>query len=169
MTAAALEVFLAELLEIMAVDKSVVTGENSGDKLQAPDTASWVMARARIGQGRFRADLLTFWQGQCALTEVSAPELLRASHIKSWEKSDNRERLDVFNGLLLAVHLDALFDRALITFQNSGEMLVSKRLAAGERTVFGLESVSQKLLLNVAHLEYLRHHQDRFEASEQKC
>jgi putative restriction endonuclease len=112
---------------------------------------------------------LNFWQGHCALTDVGAPELLRASHIKSWRDSNDRERLNAFNGLLLAVHLDALFDRALITFQDSGEMQVSKRLSANEREVFGITSPARKLLLSAAHLEYMRHHQDRFGANEQKC
>ncbi|MGM5000125.1 HNH endonuclease [Tardiphaga sp. 538_B7_N1_4] len=37
------------------------------------------------------------------------------------------ERLDGANGLLLAPHVDRLFDRGLISFQASGEVLVSSR------------------------------------------
>jgi hypothetical protein len=93
----------------------------------------------------------------------------RASHIKPWNRSNNHEKLDPFNGLLLAVHLDALFDRALITFQDSGEMMVSKTLPTKERAVFGLASPMRRLLLSVPHLAYMGHHRDRFEANEQKC
>jgi hypothetical protein len=147
------------------------TGCVSNDKeilseIRDTETESIVLAKARKGQGRFRADLLTFWQGHCALTDVSAPELLRASHIKSWRESDNQERLDAFNGLLLAVHLDALFDTALISFLDSGEMVISKRLSPREREVFGLTRPVRKLLLNVPHMHYMRHHQNRFEANE---
>lgn len=39
--------------------------------------------------------------------------LLRASHAKPWKDSSDAEHLDVYNGLLLAVHLDALFDRGI--------------------------------------------------------
>ncbi len=70
----------------------------------------------------------------------------------------------MFNGLLLAVHMDALFDRALITFQDSGEMLVSDSMPDNERYVFGLtRPAPKKLLLSAAHLAYLRHHRDRFD------
>jgi putative restriction endonuclease len=132
------------------------------------DTELTVLSKARRGQGRFRADLLNFWQGHCPLTDVFAPELLRASHIKPWRGSGDVERLDAFNGLLLAVHLDALFDQALITFEDSGEMLVSKRLSASERAAFGLTLPVRKLLLSVSHLGYLRHHQERFNTIERK-
>jgi HNH endonuclease len=168
-SAPALRNFTKELQNTLVLASPMAPGRELKDEMQKAETESTVLAKARVGQGRFRADLLSLWQGHCALTGVSAPELLRASHIKSWAGSNNRERLDVFNGLLLAVHLDALFDRALITFQDSGEMVVSKRLSAHERDVFGLAPPPRKLLLNVPHLEYLRHHQDRFGANERKC
>ncbi len=164
----ALQVFITELQRILSEASPIAPEKNVSDVIREVETENSVMAKARIGQGRFRADLLNFWQGQCALTDVAAPELLRASHIKPWKDSSDRERLDAFNGLLLAVHLDVLFDRTLITFEDSGDMLVSKRLSASERAVFGLMAPQRKLLLNVPHLGYLHHHQDRFGANEQK-
>ena len=160
--------FIGELENALGSGKPLAPENELRGEIRAVETEAIVLAKARIGQGRFRADLLNFWQGQCALTGVAAPELLRASHIKAWRDSNNRERLDVFNGILLAVHLDTLFDRALITFQDSGEMLVSKTLAAKERDVFGLASPARRLLLNVSHLAYLHRHRDRFGANEQK-
>lgn len=66
----------------------------------------------RVGQDLFREGLLDYWEGQCAVTSLAVPDLLRASHIKPWaDCSTDTERLDVFNGLLLAAHLDAAFDR----------------------------------------------------------
>ena len=38
------------------------------------------------------------------------------------------EKLDGYNGLLLSPHVDHLFDRGFISFQNSGGILVSKEL-----------------------------------------
>ncbi|MDP3521846.1 MAG: HNH endonuclease [Hydrogenophaga sp.] len=74
--------------------------------------------QARIGQGRFRADVTRLWgRGEvCALTGIALPELLIASHIKPWRDSSNEERLDPANGLLLATHADKLFDRHLLSF-----------------------------------------------------
>src|SRR5205823_14686352 len=65
----------------------------------------------RVGQDIFRAGLLDYWQGRCAITGLAVTELLRASHMKPWAKcTTDAERLDVFNGFLLAPNLDAAFD-----------------------------------------------------------
>ena len=93
---------------------------------------------ARVGQGKFRDALITKWGYRCAVTNLTCPELLRASHVKPWSHSSRRERLDPNNGLLLAAHLDALFDKGLISFDEAGKMLMSSRLLLGEREYFGL-------------------------------
>ena len=143
--------------------------ENSAGNLQAAlqefETATKATIEARRGQERFRADLFRYWQGCCVLTDVDRPTLLRASHIKPWSVSSNTERMDPFNGLLLAVHLDALFDRALISFGEAGEMLVSGGMTDRERTVFGLSQSRQVVPLTPAHQGYMRHHRERFAAS----
>lgn len=87
---------------------------------ETPDeTEREVLAKARIGQGRFRANLVAAWgKGEtCALTGLDLPEMLIASHIKPWRESSNAERLDPMNGLLLVAHADRLFDRYLMSFQ----------------------------------------------------
>ena len=58
-------------------------------------------------------------------SHVDRPEHLIASHIKPWRESDNHERLFEGNGLLLTPTIDHLFDRGFISFENSGELLVS--------------------------------------------
>ena len=50
-----------------------------------------------------------------------------ASHIKPWSVSDNHERLDGNNGLLLAPHIDHLFDKGYISFEDNGVIIVSKQ------------------------------------------
>jgi hypothetical protein len=85
---------------------------------------------ARVGQDLFRAALFDCWKGRCAVSGIALPALLRASHIKPWAVSNDVERLDVHNGLLLAAHWDALFDRGLISFENDGRMLVSGPVVA---------------------------------------
>lgn len=84
--------------------------------------------RARLGQGEFRRDVLVQWGGRCAVTGVGVPEVIRASHIKPWRESDDYERLDPSNGLPLIATLDALFDTGLISFTDTGKVLVSPRL-----------------------------------------
>lgn len=81
-----------------------------------------ILSKARIGQGKFRADVMDLWgiREVCALTSIDIPELLTASHIKPWRDSSNTERLDPRNGILLATHADKLFDRYLMSFKPNG-------------------------------------------------
>lgn len=85
------------------------------------ETERDVLSKARIGQGKFRADLVVSWgKGEtCVLTGLAVPEMLIASHIKPWRDCTNEERLDPMNGLLLAAHVDKLFDRYLLSFKES--------------------------------------------------
>jgi putative restriction endonuclease len=62
---------------------------------------------------------------RCRVTGVDRPEHLRASHCKPWRDSDNAERLDGENGLLLTPSIDHLFDRGFISFRDDGRLLVS--------------------------------------------
>ena len=93
----------------------------------------------RVGQDVFRRGLLEYWDGRCAVTGLDVPELLRASHIKPWADCDSdAERLDIFNGLLLAAHLDTAFDSGFITISEDGEVLVSDALPSEARAILGL-------------------------------
>ena len=94
--------------------------------------------QARLGQGQFRQDIMRRWQGACAVTGCTQPEVLRASHIRPWRESSNEERLDPANGILLAANLDALFDRFLISFDDDGHMRISDRVEQSCRELFGL-------------------------------
>jgi hypothetical protein len=74
------------------------------------ETTRQALINARLGHGQFRVDLERRWNGRCALTGCGITAMLRASHIKPWAKSSNHDRLNPDNGLLLAAHVDALFD-----------------------------------------------------------
>jgi predicted restriction endonuclease len=73
------------------------------------------------------------WDRACAVTGCRVPEVLRASHIKPWGISNNRERRDPANGLLLSANIDALFDAGLVSFDARGKMIVSSLLSTDER------------------------------------
>ena len=114
---------------------------------------------ARIGQGKFRDDLMMIWKGSCAVTGLSTPAILRASHMVGWsETSDDRERLDANNGLLLSANLDALFDRKLISFDNEGNILLSPNLTIQDRTFLNLENAKLRKIPTPAQLIYLTRH-----------
>ena len=116
----------------------------------------------RIGQDIFRRGLLEYWDGRCAITGLDVPELLRASHIKPWADCDtDAERLDVFNGLLLAPHLDAAFDSGFITVGEDGAVVISDALPSGARSAFGLNGPLKIHGLHRAHERYLPWHRSR--------
>jgi predicted restriction endonuclease len=121
----------------------------------------------RIGQDLFRDGLLDLWEGRCAVTGLAVPELLRASHIKPWADCEtDTERLDVYNGILLAPHLDAAFDRGLVTFDDAGVLIVSGALDDVARTVLGLDTPLRMRQIEVEHRRYLPWHRERvFKAS----
>lgn len=120
-----------------------------------PVTEVLTTANARRGQGKFREDLMEVWGSACAVTGLACREILRASHVRPWKRSNDRQRLDRHNGLLLSANLDALFDKGLITFNSNGNMQVSKRLDERHRQALDLPQplrfVPKKL---VAYLKY---------------
>lgn len=117
---------------------------------------------ARLGQGKYRRELIAMW-GACAVTGCSLASLLRASHIKSWKDSSNDERLDPHNGLLLAAGLDAAFDKGLISFKDDGEMLVRSDLSHADAESVGIRSgMRLRKALSAQSRSYLAQHRHRY-------
>lgn len=113
----------------------------------------------RVGQDIFRQALIEYWQGRCAVSGLDVVPLLRASHIKPWAECEaDADRLNVFNGLLLAPHLDALFDGGWITFQASGDIQISTSLLEQQRALLGLTGAEQVKGLSEHHEKYLSWH-----------
>jgi hypothetical protein len=115
----------------------------------------------RVGQGVFRSGLLDYWESRCAITGLAVPELLRAGHIKPWAAcASDAERLDVFNGFLLAPHLDAAFDCGIISVSATGDVLVTERLKDSDRRLLGLDVPLHVARLEDGHHLYLQYHRD---------
>lgn len=83
-----------------------------------------IIIKTRVGQGLFKKKLLAIGC-KCNICGISIKELLIASHCKPWSKANDKERLDVNNGLLLCPTHDAIFDKGLITFDNEGRIIIS--------------------------------------------
>lgn len=125
------------------------------------DTEKEEMVKCRIGQGKFRDQLIEYWKG-CSVTNFQKVELLVASHIKPWRGSSNKERLDKFNGLLLVPNLDKLFDKGYISFDNGGKIIISKDLIDYE--ILGINP-NMTIHIEEEHKKYLEFHRsDVFEA-----
>ncbi len=116
----------------------------------------------RVGQDVFRQGLLEYWKGRCPITGLSVAELLRASHIKPWAAcDDDAERLNVYNGLLLAPHLDAAFDKGFMTVDDDGRVIVSEALDASARCVLSLDNPGRVDGLAQGHRRFLGWHRAR--------
>lgn len=103
-----------------------------------------VVITARRGQGLFRKNV-ELWENACRVSGVRDKRLLIASHIKPWRICENNaERLDGSNGLLLAPHIDRMFDRGLITFDRDGAILVSASLDTHTRDCLGLAAAVER-------------------------
>jgi hypothetical protein len=118
------------------------------------------LIQARVGQGKFRKQVLQMWRNACAVSDCKVDAILRASHIKPWRECINtQERLDPDNGLILAANLDALFDRGLISFENTGSMLIDKRISSADGKKLGLGS-SLLIRPNQGQARYLKYHRE---------
>ena len=123
------------------------------------ETERQSLVLSRVGQGEFRAQLVSYWNG-CAVTGANCIPLLKASHIKPWRESNNKERLDVFNGLLLSPNIDAAFDTGYITFDSQGKIVLSKAITGAPASQLHINAklrINQKLL-RPEHEVYLEHH-----------
>lgn len=115
--------------------------------------------RQRIGQDLFRDGLMVLWEGRCAISDLDEPALLRASHALPWALASDAERLDVFNGLLLAAHLDAAFDGGLIAVEADGTVVMSPQLTPATASVLAIRP-GARVRLSPRHGHYLAWHRE---------
>ena len=125
------------------------------ESLDATDKDSII--KSRIGQGEFRQSLIEKW-GMCSVTGCTVVDILRASHVKPWRDSTNKERLDKNNGLLLIPNLDVLFDLGLITFCESGRIEISSFFDKIDLCRLGITCSEKIIKLDEKLNEYLKYH-----------
>jgi len=117
------------------------------------------LTKSRRGQGIFKANVRLL-ETKCRVTGVANVKHLRASHIKPWKIADNHEKLDGANGLLLSPHVDHLFDRGFISFNNSGEILVSRDLNPAVLQQWSIHTAGNVGSFRKEQQEYLEYHRD---------
>ena len=116
------------------------------------------LIKARLGQGSFRQNVLEQYPS-CPLTGLDIQPLLIASHIKPWSVCNNNERLDPFNGLMLAPNIDALFDKGLITFDPDGTIKISPKIDPENQERLGI-SPDIKLKIRPKSKKYFEYHRN---------
>ena len=136
-------------------DENALEGVQGRTDIGEPQKQQLVLARR--GQGVFKANV-RLNETRCRVTGVTDPRYLIASHIKPWRDCTDQEKLDGCNGLLLSPHVDRLFDRGLISFSDSGEIIKSPDLPPEVWSAWGLDSVKQVGSFTPAQCVFLAEH-----------
>lgn len=123
------------------------------------DTTREAVILARRGQGLFKTRVAAL-ERRCRITGVDRLEHLRASHCKPWRDSTNEERLDGHNGLLLTPNADHLFDRGFISFDDSGEVLISPVAHQASLARMGIEGPRNVGRFSSTQQSYLDYHRN---------
>lgn len=123
------------------------------------ETEKKIVVKSRVGQGLFKRKLLSK-SCKCEICGLNIRNLLIASHCKPWVKASNKERLDVNNGLLLCPTHDALFDKGLITFNNDGEILISKEIAKSQYNLLNIND-NIRLEFRSEQIPYIKYHREK--------
>ncbi len=124
-----------------------------------PETEKEQLIKARVGQGLFR-QRLEHVENKCRLTGITDKRLLIASHIKPWRNSNNIEKLDGENGLLLSPHVDRLFDRGWISFTDHGRILCSNNEIKQVMVSWNLNPGMNVGSFTNSQKHYLQYHRD---------
>jgi len=107
----------------------VVSERRTRNYTKPNETERKGLVTSRVGQGYYRQQILQMWDNTCPVTGCNLSSILISSHIVPWSESTDVERLDVNNGILLSPNVDSLFDKHLISFEDSGRMLISNKIS----------------------------------------
>lgn len=83
--------------------------------------------KTRVNQNVFRQIVIANYSGRCAITGIDIPDLLLASHIIPWSRSEE-ERLNPENGICLSPLYDRAYDKGYIGINEKFEILLSPEL-----------------------------------------
>ena len=125
-------------------------------------TEAQALINARKGQGVFRRNVEKI-ESRCRVTGLENKHLLIASHVKPWRACEtSNERLDGSNGLLLAPHVDWLFDKGFLSFEQDGKPIVSSTLDNKTVECLGLKRVLDRNVGTFSENQefYLNYHRD---------
>lgn len=123
------------------------------------ETETLAIVKQRRGQNALRKELIEKNKGQCVLTHIKTLELLRVSHIKPWSNSNNDERLDPKNCLVLSGLWDLAFDSGLITFDEGGKLLYSEKLKK-DKIASRHPVINSRIILDAEQCHYMKWHRE---------
>jgi len=156
---------IAEQFRIQPAIGLVEWEEHEVERVQTnslvPETERMAIVLARRGQGLFKARVQKI-ERVCRITGVDQVEHLRASHCKPWRDSNNEERLDGENGLLMTPNADHLFDRGFIAFDDNGDLLISPVIHQESLRRLGIDPAHPRNVGTFSHgqRQYLAFHRE---------
>lgn len=153
-------------ITITDFEPAVVEDIDSNDGYIAPnETERRGLVTTRVGQGEYRKKLLAKWNYRCPVTgyvdkRKAGQNILIASHIIPWADSNDSQRLDPDNGILLSPCADALFDRHLISFNEKGRIILSPGFDLENLKKLGI-SGKESITVTPEMEKYLRIHRSK--------
>jgi hypothetical protein len=142
------------------IKKGVVSTRRKQIYKKPDETERRGLVVSRVGQGYYRQQIIEKWKNECPVTGCNLSRILISSHIVPWSECNDEERLDVENGILLSPNVDSLFDKHLISFQDTGEMLISSKLPMEELDRLGIY-VESIIPISEGMKPYLEKHRKR--------
>ena len=97
--------------------------ENNNEPNENEGTDILRELKTRVGQAKLRKKILKNYFNKCALCDIKITDLLVASHVKSWAKSSQTERIDPQNTILLCRLHDGLFDKGHISISDTFQII----------------------------------------------
>jgi hypothetical protein len=143
--------------KVSASKKGEVSIERKRRYVAPTETERKGLVTSRVGQGYYRQLIREKWLDKCPVTDSKIVDILISSHIVPWSQSNDKERLDVNNGILLSPNVDALFDKHLISFTNDGELLKSSKISLTDLKDLGIP-LDIKIPINKEMIPYLERH-----------
>tara|TARA_B110000211_G_scaffold160265_1_gene181350 strand:- start:215 stop:712 length:498 start_codon:yes stop_codon:yes gene_type:complete len=139
-------------LEVEQVSNTITDGIERETKVNN-------IVASRKGQGLFKSGVALVEQG-CRITGAIGQGYFIASHIKPWLISNNIEKLDGHNGLLLSPHIDRLFYQGYVSFSDEGDLLISKHCGSNIVKAWGIKEGNTGSFKNEqkVYLNYHRNH-----------
>ncbi|MFB5284105.1 HNH endonuclease [Peribacillus sp. Hz7] len=128
------------------------------EQIEVTETERKQIIKGRVGQSSFKKDLLAI-EKKCRLCGVNNERFLVASHIKLWSQSNNQERLDVNNGLLLCPNHDSVFDKGYISFDDDGLILISDSLDEATKVFLNINEI-MNIRMNESQRQYMKWHRE---------
>lgn len=149
------------------IKETILEFVNTIDDLEnIRETEKEQIVKIRIGHSIFKQVLLLKYK-KCLICGLDKNELLIASHIKPWSKSENNEKLDIENGLLLCPHHDSVFDKGFISFNLQGNIIISNELSEYNQILLNIRP-DIKISLSEKQKRYMKWHYENLFRKQEK-